>query len=350
MVVQLHILGAIFFLELLEIAVLEARRDRSIVRPLIVGLALTALLFVPLLASELNTGFAETRGMLAYFAGAGGARDTNPIFAIAFTLYRVVGWPFVGSVLDAPAAAAVLLAITIAGAVLALRLVAPPQRTAVRWFVGLVIWSTLALAIAAPSLLTIVIGLPNDHYHAFLDPVVILLVAVPLGILLDRAIAAWRSTRRPISALASVALGLVVMAIVTTSIVRRPPPVDPDGGWPAMRDAGEPAGLARRYATAACRRATGVQAPRCRGLSDRPRRREDRPREHDLPSDVGSEAIIVVACDRLFETAMGVSCGGPAEDAWIQRTFGAVTPAITLIDRFDASPRTSISAYSQAGP
>ena len=54
--------------------------------------------------------------------------------------------------------------------VLALRLVAPPERTAIRWFVGLLIWSTLALAFAAPSLLQIVVGLPNDHYHAFLDP------------------------------------------------------------------------------------------------------------------------------------------------------------------------------------
>lgn len=351
MVVQLHVLGAIFFLELLEIVVLQVRRDRAVLRPLVAGVTLVALLFVPLLASELNTGFAETRGVLAYFADAGGARDVNPIFAIAFTLYRVVGWPFVGSVLDAPGAAAIMLAVTVAGAVLALRLVAPPQRTAVRWFTGLVIWSTLALAIAAPSLLQIVIGLPNDHYHAFLDPVVILLVAVPLGILFDRAIEAWRSTRRPISAIASVAVGLAVMAIFTTSIVRRPPAVDPDGGWPAMRDAGS-----RLTHLAAARPMYVVGLPDFK-LPDAVvfpivyAGGKIAPENTIITSDSGGEANIVVACDRLFETVIGAACGGPAEDAWIQRTFAANTsPAITLIDRFDASPRTSISVYFQAQP
>ena len=44
-----------------------------------------------------------------------------------------------------------------------------------------------------------------------------------LGILFDRSIDAWRSTRRPISALASVAVGVAVVLVFTTSILRRPP-------------------------------------------------------------------------------------------------------------------------------
>ena len=345
MVVQLHVLGAIFFLELLEIVALEVRRDRRVLPPLVTGVALLALLFVPHLAYELNTGFAETRGVLAYFADGGGARDTNPIFAIAFTLYRVVGWPFVGSVLDAPAAAAILLALTIAGAVLALRLVAPAQRTAVRWFVGLVIWSTLALAIAAPALLTIVIGLPNDHYHAFLDPVVILLVAVPLGILFDRAIDAWRSSRRPAWAVAPVAIGVAVVLLFATSIVRRPPAVDPDGGWPALRDAGEriastAGGLpVYLYGLPTFKLPDAVGFPMTvAGL------RYSSPSTAAPPPGPGS--IVVVACDRLFEGPIGAACGGPAEDA-----FGAAISdagpdgAWQLVERFDASRRTSISIY-----
>jgi len=346
MVVQLHVLGAIFFLEMLEIVALEVRRDRSVLRPLIVGLALVALLFVPHLSYELHTGFAETRGVLAYFADGGGARDTNPLFAIAFTLYRVVGWPFVGAVLDAPAAAAVMLALTIAGAVLALRLVVPPQRTAVRWFVGLVIWSTLALAIAAPSLLRIVVGLPNDHYHAFLDPVVVLLVAVPLGILFDRAIDAWRSTRRPISALASVAVGVVVVLVFATSIVRRPAAVDPDGGWPALRDAGQriasiAGGLPLYlYGLPTFKLPDAVGYPMtAAGL------RYSTPSAASPPPGPGS--IVVVACDRLFEGPIGAACGGPAEDALGAAIAGdAIADAgWQLIERFDASPRTSISIY-----
>ena len=346
MVVQLHVLGAIFFLELLEIVALQARRDRSVVRPLVVGLAVVALFFVPLLASELSTGFAETRGVLAYFGGGLGDGDTNPIFAIAFTLYRVVGWPFVGSVLDAPAAAAVLLAITIAGAVLALRLVAPPERTAVRWFIGLVIWSTLALAIAAPSLLTIVIGLPNDHYHAFLDPVVILLVAVPLGILFDRAIERWRSTRRPTAALAPVAVGLVVMAIFTTAIVRRPPAVDPDGGWPAMRDAGQ-----RVTATAGGRMIYLFGLPEFK-LADAvgfPIVQAGGQLAGGLALDMtplGPEGVVVIACDRLFENVIGAACGGPAEDAFLRDFREGAWATTPLIERFPASPRTWISIYA----
>ena len=341
MVTQLHVLGAIFFLELLEIVAVQAIRDRSVVRPLVAGLALVALLFVPHLASELSTDFAETRGVLAYFGGGVGSGDSNPIFAIAFTLYRVVGWPFVGSVLDAPVAAAVMLALTIAGAVLALRLVAPPQQTAVRWFVGLLIWSTLALAIAAPSLLTIVIGLPNDHYHAFLDPVVILLVAVPLGILFDRAVDRWRSTRRPSSAVLAGAVGLAVAAIVTTSLLRQPPAVDPDGGWPAMRDAGV------RVVEAAEGREIAVLGMPTFKLPDA----ISFPVVHaggalakgGVPP---SNAIVVIACDRLFEAAIGLACGGSAETGAIASlTEGGLGP-YRLVDRFDASPRTSISVYA----
>ena len=346
MVVQLHVLGAIFFLEMLEIVALQALRDRSVRRPLVAGVALVALLFVPLLAYELNTGFAETRGVLAYFVDGGGTRDVNPIFAITFTLYRVVSWPFVGSVLDAPAAAAIMLAVTIAGAVLALRLVAPPQRTAVRWFIGLVIWSTLALAIAAPSLLQIVIGLPNDHYHAFLDPVVILLVAVPLGILLDRAIEAWRSTRRPISAIATVAVGLAVVAIATTSIARRPPAVDPDGGWPVMRDAG-----ARITATAGGRTIHLLGLPEFKHsdavgfpiVTSGGRLAGSLPVDRTPPVPDG---VVVIACDRLFESVIGAQCGGPAEDAYLKSFHDGVWAATPLIERFPASPRTWISIYA----
>ncbi|MEO8273802.1 MAG: hypothetical protein ABI620_07030, partial [Chloroflexota bacterium] len=60
--------------------------------------------------------------------------------------------------------------------------------------------------------------------------------------------------------------------------------------------------------------------------------------------------VIVVACDRLFESAIGKPCGGPAEDA-LMATFtemGSGPQGIPphLVDRFEASPRTSISIYA----
>jgi len=59
--------------------------------------------------------------------------------------------------------------------------------------------------------------------------------------------------------------------------------------------------------------------------------------------------VTVVACDRLFEASIGAPCGGPAEDAIVAKMTGigsgpgAAPPR--LLDRFDASPRTSISVY-----
>ena len=42
-------------------------------------------------------------------------------------------------------------------------------------------WSVVALAVFAPSLATVTPGLPNDHYHAFLDPVVLALAGAGLA-------------------------------------------------------------------------------------------------------------------------------------------------------------------------
>jgi hypothetical protein len=52
----------------------------------------------------------------------------------------------------------------------------------------------------------------------------------------------------------------------------------------------------------------------------------------------------VIACDRLFEDALQQRCGGEAEDARLAQ-LGA---AGTLIERFDASPRTVVSVYRVA--
>jgi hypothetical protein len=57
----------------------------------------------------------------------------------------------------------------------------------------------------------------------------------------------------------------------------------------------------------------------------------------------------VVVCDRLFEDVIGNPCGGPAEDALVgSLTEGGSGPGVAppaLVERFDASPRTSVSIY-----
>src|SRR5262245_56254669 len=102
-VVQLHVLGLVFFIPIFVLALLDLRRNRRTWRGIVGGLAIVAALFAPLAIHELTTGFLETRRILHYFAG-GGAQNSDPAFSTLFTLLRVVGWPIVGLVTDVPLA------------------------------------------------------------------------------------------------------------------------------------------------------------------------------------------------------------------------------------------------------
>jgi hypothetical protein len=165
---------------------------------------------------------------------------------------------------------------------------------------------------------------------------VVILVAVPAAHLWTIAIGAWRERRQPggLFAAAAVGVGLAVLVLVATE--RKPTP-DPDGGWAAAAVAG------RRVATVAAGRPVAVL-----GLP-----------EFKLPDaigfpvayegsrlvDSGTEgALIVVACDRLFEAAIGAPCGGGAEENLIGLGRLAGDDRV-LLDRFDASPRTLVSIY-----
>jgi hypothetical protein len=265
------------------------------------------------------------------------------------TLLRVVAWPLVGLVTDVPQLAIVLLAVTLGAAVIGLRIAAGAASTGMRWLVWLLGWGTLALAFVAPSLQRVVPGLPNDHYHAFLDPVVILLIAIPAGILFVRASAAWRDTRRPLALAGVVAVGLGVVALELTALSRKPAHVDPNGGWPAMQAAGERILRVADHSPVFVIGLPEFKLPDAIGF---PIAHAGGILLNDLGEPVGYPKIpgmTVVACDRLFEGPIGAQCGGPAEDAAVARLTerysgpGATPPA--LIERFPASPRTWISIY-----
>ena len=72
---------------------------------------------------------------------------------------------------------------------------ATDERTGVRWLGLGLLWTVIALAVGASSLATVVIGLPNDHYHAFADPMVVVLVGVGVAALIRRAAASTAETR-----------------------------------------------------------------------------------------------------------------------------------------------------------
>ena len=111
-VTQLHVLGVVFLVAMLGLGLVELRRDRGVAAGLVTGLLIVGLLFLPLLLYELQNGFSETRAVLAYLSSDTGALG-DPVGALAFTLLRVVGWPLVGLVTDVPQLAGVMLAVTV---------------------------------------------------------------------------------------------------------------------------------------------------------------------------------------------------------------------------------------------
>jgi hypothetical protein len=251
---------------------------------------------------------------------------------------RVVGWPLIGLVTDQPGLSAFVLAVTIGLIVIGLRTARGAEATGLRWLLGILAWSTLALAFAAPSLQRVVAGLPNDHYHAFLDPVVVILIAVPAARLWSRSIAAWEAGRRPAALMPAVAVGALLVALITLAALRQPPKVDPDGGWAAAHAAGDtivdvafprPIEL---VGLPSFKLADGIGFPIAYEGGE-------------LTNDASVDGrVVVVACDRLFETAIGAPCGGPAEDALVGLR-GAGDIALQLVRRFPASPRTVVSIY-----
>jgi 4-amino-4-deoxy-L-arabinose transferase-like glycosyltransferase len=347
-VVQLHVLGLVFFLPIVVLSLLELRRNRGTWFGLVGGLAIVALLFAPLAIHELTTGFLETQRVLDYLR-AGDVSDASPIGALAITLLRIVGWPIVGLVTDVPAAAALVLAALVS--LVGWRLLAArgSERLALGWLVGLMAWSTVALAFAAPGLQRIVAGLPNDHYHASLDPVVATLLGISMAPLLARGLAAWRGRegREARQGLAAGLLGAAALILILAFEVVRIPPPDPNGGWAAARSAGErvverlqgpPAAI---VSLPSFKLADGIAFPIFEAARRLP------------PGSSSTTTGVVIVCDRLLESQIGAPCGGPAEDRFMFGSGPAVPDPYTgitpdrgsLVDRFDASPRTSVSVY-----
>jgi 4-amino-4-deoxy-L-arabinose transferase-like glycosyltransferase len=353
MVLQLHVLGIVFVPPILALAVADAVRSRragdraragAIVRAVAAGLALAALTFVPLLVHELGSGFEETRHVLDYIAGGGSGRETelDPFVQTLITLFRVVGWPLVGLVTDAPAEAIVAVSVALAlGAWLAIA-GRGTDRTVARWLGLTVVWSGIALTIFAPSLQTVVAGLPNDHYHAYMDPVVIVLLA-----LAARAIAIGSGADRRVDLAARSVVAMALGALVLVDI-RLAPPTDPDGGWPAARAGGERivvdtfAGPFDVRQLPIFKTAEGVGFPVIVAGGNVAAIATDR---ESAARPIEPGANLVIACDRLFEDVIGDRCGGPAEDRFLTRL--GLSP--TLYVRFDQSHRISITVYLYLG-
>jgi 4-amino-4-deoxy-L-arabinose transferase-like glycosyltransferase len=336
-----HVLGVILAPAIVGPWILDVRRrrDGDRRRLLLAGLAGVALLLVsylPLLIQMLSTDFTELRAALGYLTGAGEPAPTSLPVRIVVIAMRVLAWPLAGLVTTAPVAAILAAGVVVAG--LAWRAVAgnARERFAARWFGLTLVWTTIALSFAASGLATVVPRLPNDHYHAFVDPIVFVSVGLGVAGLVRVAGASEGAGRAAIAAGAA-----VVVALLAFNLVRQPPPVSPDGGWPAgdaaaVRVLGVVGG-ATAYdqfvlqSLPEIKSADAMRFPLARRGVDAPESWPDTSAWGTLPH--------VVLCDAQFEPAIGAACGGPAEDAAV------AAYAQRLVDRFEAAPERWVSVY-----
>jgi hypothetical protein len=361
--VQLHVLALAFVPIVAALLIADIRRSPpgsgrrgSLVRVAIAGVVILLLSYLSLVANELTANFSELRAVWAYLAGGGReASDVNPVARLVIAGLRIATWPLVGLVVDAGVVAILAAAAVVGLAIWLARGPATDVRTAARWLGLGLLWSTLALGIAAPSLASVVRGLPNDHYHAFADPMVFTLVGLGAarlwswrGRLPSRradggpALPAWAG---PVTAV------VLVGSLVAWNVTHLPPGTSRDLGYPGAQEA------AARVGGSVGDRATALRsippfksteayayplvvdgrrlvsvpaqgADNVAGRAERDRAEED-------------ATALVVICDELFETVTGAPCGGPAEDAEVPAggRFGSA------VDRWEASPGRWISVY-----
>jgi hypothetical protein len=328
--------------------VLDSRR-RPVGRIPLATLVVFVVAYLPLMIHELTSDLGELHAATAYLAAGGGAGDVALPVRILIVALRVVSWPLTGLIVDGLVPAMIITMAVIAAAIWAWLRGDPNERQAARWLgVGLA-WTILFLSIAAPSLATVVRGLPNDHYHAFADPMVVVLVS--LGVL-----GLMRTVRQPA---APRVVGVMVALLLSWNIIHLPPAVNADGGYPAgqlaaarVDDAIRRAGMADgapvllvsapsfkstealAYPLALLGRDVIAQTPT--GFID------TRTGVRREPYDAVS---IVVLCDQLFRGANGADCGGPAETIIAAQGGPLGATSGPLLDRFQAAPGRWMSVY-----
>jgi hypothetical protein len=351
---QCHVLGVTLLPVVGALLVADARRrgprpERgAVLRAGLAGLAIIAVTYVPLVIHELTTDFAEVHAALEYLQGGNEPVDLPLATRFLVVLIRVVSWPLTGLITTSLAAAVLALAVVIGIVVWRWRTPDDAERTAVRWLGLGLLWTAGFLTVAAPSLAVVVPGLPNDHYHAFADPMVFVLVGIGVAV-------PWRSwgTRgsstgeRPeaaVSAMVPRVVGsVVVVAFTIWNVAHIPPPVAADGGFPA--------------AAAAATRIEASTTERVMAIRSLPTFKPPDTYVYPLTRDgvrmvpEGSTQTLVIVCDALFEEAIGAPCGGPAEEAMLAADpfvpFGAggVSPALETRDRFEAAPGRFVTVY-----
>lgn len=356
-----HVLGAILTPVIASLLVADVRRRRrsgdaggarTVGRATLGWLGIALVSYIPLAIHEMGSGGSELRAAIDFVAGGGGEAAIALPARVPIVALRVLGWPLAGLITAAPAATVLVSVVVVASAVWlgwirrvgsgaspdtsAAAPVRADERVAARWLGLGLAWTIAALAVAASSLATVVPGLPNDHYHAFADPLVVVLVGMGVGALVREAGPGGRLVP-------AIAAAAVVLALVGWNLTRQPPRVVADGGWPAAQ-------LAAQRVIAAAGEGPFV-------LSSLPTFKSDEalrfPLEHaeialierGVPAASTDPSVPrVILCDQLFSESIGADCGGPAEDAHVSMLAPTAGP-VSVVERFQAAPGRWISIY-----
>ena len=361
---QLHVLGVILTPIIGGLLVADVRSRRrsgdhegagAARRAALGWIGLAVLSYVPLAIHEIGSNGSELRAAAAYLTGGGGPASVVLPARLPIIGLRIVGWPLAGLITAAPVASIVAAAVTVSLVIwrgwIWRGTPDAPERLAVRWLALGLVWTVVALSLGAASLATVVDGLPNDHYHAFADPMVVVLVAVGLAGLLTRGSATGHAAGG--GWLAPVGAAVILVALVGWNFATQPPERASDGGWSAAQ-------------AAANRVIAAGDGPLV--LSSLPTFKSDEALRMPLqaqavevaPAGVTGASFAdptttrVILCDQLFRQAIGADCGGPAEDAWLANPVsglpvGAASRGVsavpTVLDRFEAAPGRWISIY-----
>lgn len=359
---QCHVLGVALLPVVGALFIVDSRR-RPLGRAAVASLVVLLIAYVPLALNEATTGFSEIRAGLDYLAGGRGAGEAAIPVRFGVVGLRVVSWPLVGLITDGFVVAVVATCAVIG--IIAWRwrprgagttqgggtAQGVAEWTAVRWLGLALLWSTAFLTVAAPSLASVVPGLPNDHYHAFADPMVFVLVGLGVAALVAGGL------RRPVGVLALVA----VIALAGWNLTHLPPSPHPDGGYPAGLAAGErvDASLTAedidRDSVVLIRSLPDFKSPEAMAyplavlgrafVAETPRGVAPGSVVRDAAAAWTSSEFdgLVLLCDDLFADAMGARCGGPAEETVAPDTGRGVWGP--LLDRFEAAPGRYVSVY-----
>ena len=338
---QCHVLGITMLPVVGALLVADARarppgaERRTVWRFGLAGLAIIAVSFLPLVVHELTNDFSEIGAALDYIRSGGDPTALGPIARFLVIGARVISWPLTGLLSDGALPAIGATAAVIGIIVWLARLGSASERQASRWLGLGLLWTAFALTFVSPSLATIVLGLPNDHYHAFADPMVFTLVGLGAGAL-------WRGSADPnadTGRLAGRVLAVAgVVALLGWNLANQPPAVHPDRGFPGAEAAAARIGTAAGGAELTLRSLPDFKSAEAYAY---PLVRAgeivhfDSAGEAPLPG-----TAVVIICDSLFEEAIGAPCGGPAE-----ATIAPPDRYGEPIDRFEAAPGRTISVY-----